>query len=101
MGAGHKRNVLNGASTPCALWQATMIDTLALALGHALLGVALLRLMLREDVDHDPRIDGLKQDIRNHRRTVGLAGHRTARRRAKADRAAADATAPADRQQGD
>jgi hypothetical protein len=51
--------------------------------------------MLRDDVDHDPRIDGLKRDIRDHRRTVGLAGHRTARRRLKAERAVTDAAAAA------
>lgn len=81
---------LTARQLPRAMAGSKMIDILALALGHALLGVALLRLTLREDVDHDPRIDGLKRDIRDQRRAAGLAGQRAARRRLKAEQAAAE-----------
>jgi hypothetical protein len=39
-----------------------MIDYFALALGHGLMAIALLRLVLREDCDADPLIETLKAD---------------------------------------
>jgi len=46
-----------------------MIDTIALALGHALLAVALVRLALRVDVDRDPLIARLAAAAEEARRT--------------------------------
>lgn len=37
-----------------------MIDYISLALGHALLAFAFLRLVLRADLDVDPEIQGFK-----------------------------------------
>jgi hypothetical protein len=45
-----------------------MIDTIALALGHALLAAALLRLALRVDVDADPLIARLTAQSANERK---------------------------------
>ncbi len=38
-----------------------MIDYFSLALGHGLLAVALLRLVMREDLDVDPRAKAAKE----------------------------------------
>jgi hypothetical protein len=46
-----------------------MIDTIALVLGHALLGAALLRLALRVDVDDDPLIARLTAEVAASRKS--------------------------------
>lgn len=46
-----------------------MIDTIALALGHALLAAALLRLALRADVDRDPLLARLSEEAESERRS--------------------------------
>jgi 4'-phosphopantetheinyl transferase EntD len=60
-----------------------MIDQLALALGHGLLAVALLRLALREDVDVDPLVEELKEEAAEKRRAASPAGRKAARRAAR------------------
>ncbi len=55
-----------------------MIDTLALALGHVLLGIALLRLALRGDVDDDPRIIALQAEAKVRRKSTNRAVRRNA-----------------------
>ncbi|MGY6637534.1 MAG: hypothetical protein ACXIUO_10370 [Erythrobacter sp.] len=55
-----------------------MIDTLALALGHVLLGIALLRLALRGDVDDDPRIIALQAEAKARRKSTNRAARRKA-----------------------
>jgi hypothetical protein len=60
-----------------------MIDYIALALGHGLMAVALLRLVLREDLDGDPLLQQLKEDTAANRKAASTAG-RNATRRAKA-----------------
>jgi hypothetical protein len=60
-----------------------MIDYFALALGHGLMAIALLRLVLREDVDADPLIGRFKADAAENRMAASSAG-RNAARRAKA-----------------
>lgn len=57
-----------------------MIDYLALAIGHGLMAIALLRLVLREDCDADPLIEGLKADIAADRMATSTAGRNAARR---------------------
>lgn len=73
-----------------------MIDYFALALGHGLLAIALLRLMLRAGLDDDPLIGGLKSEADGNRKAASTAG-RNAARRAKDGQPEADAgsTAPA------
>ncbi len=56
-----------------------MIDTIALALGHALLVYALLRLTLRADVDEDPLLARLQQEAEVRRRATSAAGRKQQR----------------------
>ena len=60
-----------------------MIDYFALALGHGLLAIALLRLMLREGLDADPLIGAIRSETAANRKAASVAG-RNAARRAKA-----------------
>ncbi len=62
-----------------------MIDYISLAIGHGLLALALLRLVMREDVDSDPAIEELKQENKAGREATSAAG-RNAKRRARTDR---------------
>jgi hypothetical protein len=57
-----------------------MIDNFALALGHGLMAIALLRLVLRADLDSDPLLRQLKQDTAANRRAASMAGRNAARR---------------------
>jgi hypothetical protein len=60
-----------------------MIDYLSLALGHGLLAIALLRLVMRKDLDEDPRIAeyaAKAEAIRAKELTKNRSGDRTARR---------------------
>jgi len=57
-----------------------MIDQIALALGHGLLALALLRLALRGDVDADPLVEELKDEAADKRRAASPAGRKAARR---------------------
>ena len=59
-----------------------MIDYFALALGHGLLALALLRLVLREETDVDPRLKELAEKAEAERE-AGSAASRNARRRRK------------------
>lgn len=60
-----------------------MIDYFALALGHGLLAIALLRLMLRGSLDVDPLISELEAETASNRKATSVSG-RNAARRAKA-----------------
>jgi hypothetical protein len=62
-----------------------MIDYFALALGHGLMAIALLRLVLRDDLDGDPLLTRLKADTAANRMASSAAG-RNAARRARDDR---------------
>jgi hypothetical protein len=62
-----------------------MIDYFALALGHGLMAIALLRLVLRADLDADPLLGQIKDDTAANRKAASTAG-RNAARRARADR---------------
>lgn len=53
-----------------------MIDYFALALGHGLLALALLRLALRDDVDGDPLIASLEAEAAARRKN-GTKGARS------------------------
>lgn len=61
-----------------------MIDYLSLAIGHGLLAIALLRIVMREDLDTDPAIETLAEKSQDER-AEGSAAGRNARRRARAD----------------
>lgn len=56
-----------------------MIDTLALALGHGLMAIAMLRLVTRTGLDEDPLLGELVAEANSKRKTA------TAARRAKRD----------------
>ena len=68
---------------PHAKAAGTMIDTIALLLGHALLVVALWRLALRVDVDDDPLLARLSGEAAAQRKAGREA--RRARRSARGD----------------
>jgi hypothetical protein len=57
-----------------------MIDHFALALGHGLLALALLRLVLRAGLDDDPLIDSIVAETDSHRKRTSSAGRNAARR---------------------
>jgi hypothetical protein len=57
-----------------------MIDHIALALGHGLLAVALLRLVLRAGLDDDPLIGSIEAEADSHRKRTSTAGRNAARR---------------------
>ena len=61
-----------------------MIDYISLTLGHALLAIALLRLVMREDLDVDPELERHAQKLRDEREAATVAG-RNARRRHHGD----------------
>ena len=66
-----------------------MIDYFALALGHGLLAIALLRLMMREGLDSDPLIAEIKAETASNRKAASVSGRNAARR-------ARDGVAPGD-----
>ncbi len=57
-----------------------MIDYLALALGHGLLAIALLRLVMRKGLDDDPLIAALNAETDGNRKATSIAGRKAARR---------------------
>ena len=57
-----------------------MIDYFALALGHGLMAIALLRLVLRDNLDGDPLLARLKADTAANRSATSSAGRSAARR---------------------
>ena len=64
-----------------------MIDYFALALGHGLMAIALLRLFFRDALDHDPLLDQIKQATRERRMKANSA-RQNARRQDPNERAA-------------
>ena len=65
-----------------------MIDHLALAIGHGLLAIAMLRLVMRPALDEDPLIGAIRKQAQGNRKATSAAG-RSAARRAQADSEAA------------
>lgn len=57
-----------------------MIDYFALALGHGLLAIALLRLVMREGLDEDPLISSIKSETADNRKATSISGRNAARR---------------------
>ncbi len=57
-----------------------MIDYFALALGHGLLAIALLRLLMREGLDDDPLIGSIHSETAENRKATSMAGRNAARR---------------------
>ncbi len=68
-----------------------MIDYIALALGHGLLAIALLRLVMRPGLDEDPLIEAIKTETEGNRKTTSAAGRNAARRERQAGKGAPDA----------
>lgn len=62
-----------------------MIDYFALALGHGLMAIALLRLVLRKGLDDDPLIGELGEKANARRRAASAAGRSAARRSRSAE----------------
>lgn len=69
-----------------------MIDHFALALGHGLLAIAMLRLLMRAGLDSDPLIEEITAEAASNRKATSAAG-RNAARRARADDAPKDGAA--------
>lgn len=61
-----------------------MIDTLALALGHGLMALAMLRLLLRPGLDEDPLLEEIAATM-NSNRQANSASSRAAARRARGE----------------
>lgn len=57
-----------------------MIDTLALALGHGLLVIAMLRLVMRKGIDEDPLLCEIAAETDNNRKAASTSGRNAARR---------------------
>ena len=57
-----------------------MIDYFALALGHGLMAIALLRLVLRKGLDEDPLIGDLREQANAKRKAASASGRNAARR---------------------
>ncbi|PKP95170.1 MAG: hypothetical protein CVT75_03190 [Alphaproteobacteria bacterium HGW-Alphaproteobacteria-14] len=62
-----------------------MIDYFALALGHGLIAIALLRLVLRDGLDADPLIEQMTSDTKANRKAKSVTARNAARRARKAD----------------
>lgn len=71
-----------------------MIDTFALALGHGLLAVALMRLVLRDGLDVDPLLDDIKSETAGNRKAASALGRNEARRSRGERGAKSDESAP-------
>lgn len=67
-----------------------MIDYFALALGHGLLVIALLRLVLRDGLDVDPLLDQMRLDTADQRKSLSVAARNAGRRACSAGNRVAD-----------
>lgn len=57
-----------------------MIDTFALALGHGLMALAMLRLLLRPGLDEDPLLEEIAAEVNSNRHATSASGRAAARR---------------------
>lgn len=57
-----------------------MIDYLALAIGHGLLAIALLRLVLNKGLDEDPLVGAIRKEAKGKRKAHSTAARNAARR---------------------
>jgi len=73
--------VLNAASTAWRYGPQLMIDYFSLALGHGLLAIALLRLVMRENLDVDPLIKRYS-DTAKAKREAATVSRRASKRAA-------------------
>ena len=67
-----------------------MIDTLALALGHGLMALAMLRLLLRPGLDEDPLLEEIAAAMNSKREAASAAGRAAARRAQSVEGAGAE-----------
>ena len=58
-----------------------MIDYIALSLGHGLIAYALWCLFMRREVDFDPLIGGIQEEMRQNRMEASAAGRNAKRRK--------------------
>ncbi len=72
-----------------------MIDTLALALGHGLMVIAMLRLVMRAGLDEDPLLGELAAEATSNRKAASASGRSAARRARGGSEAPGDAEAEA------
>ena len=56
-----------------------MIDTLALALGHGLMAMAMLRLVMRKGLDDDPLLEEIAAKASSNRKATSASGRNAAR----------------------
>ena len=68
-----------------ARYGSDVIDTFALALGHGLLAVALLRLVMRDALDTDPLLEALRKEAEDKRKAAGASARNAARPKQGAD----------------
>jgi len=73
-----------------------MIDYFALALGHGLMAIALLRLVLRDDCDADPLLERMKVEAAENRMAASASGRSAARRARGTGHHGDDAAGPRD-----
>jgi hypothetical protein len=64
-----------------------MIDTFALALGHGLMALAMLRLLLRPGLDEDPLLEEIAAEMNSNRQASSASGRAAARRARSGERA--------------
>lgn len=57
-----------------------MIDTFALALGHGLMAIAMLRLVMRTGLDEDPLLGDIAAETSSNRKAASVSGRNAARR---------------------
>ena len=57
-----------------------MIDYFALALGHGLMVIALVRLLMRDALDTDPLLARIKAEDASRRKNASTSGRNAARR---------------------
>lgn len=62
-----------------------MIDYISLALGHGLLAIALLRLVMRDALDVDPKLQSYKDAEAAELDAARVAGRNAARRKAQSE----------------
>lgn len=68
-----------------------MIDYISLALGHGLLAFALLRLVMRDSLDVDPKLQSFKDKEAAEREASRVSGRNAARRKSQTDGPTGDA----------
>ena len=72
---------LTGRQPRCCKRTFAMIDYISLAIGHGLIAIALLRLVMRADLDVDPTIQSFVDKADAEREASRVSGRNAARRK--------------------